>query len=165
LEWRSIKELNGLYEVSNTGLIRKTKTKKLLTPKLNEKGYLIIAIMIKGEKYFLRVHRLVANAFILNPLNKPQVNHINGIKTDNCIDNLEWVNNEENYKHAIETGLITHNKKPCALLYKGKIIKQFDSVLHAQKETKGMFGNVDYYLKHSERKNHLELKDYKWVYI
>lgn len=165
MEWKIIEQTNGLYEISNTGVVRKIKTGKIIKSKINEKGYLRVLIMIKYKKYIFRVHRLVAQAFVPNINNLPQVNHINGIKTDNRVENLEWVSNEENYQHAIEHGLIQKNRIRCALLYKGQIIRQYDSVLQAQKDTKGKFGGVNYYLNKGERKYRSELKDYEWVYI
>ena len=165
MEWRKISELNNLYEVSDNGLIRKTKTNKIMTPKLSEKGYYKMVFCIKGKRYFFRVHRLVAQAFIPNPSNKPQVNHINGIKTDNRVQNLEWATNEENYKHAVDNGLIPKNRIPCALLYKGKEIMRFENVLKAQQKTKGEYGDVYYMLSGKCKNNKKHLKDYKWIVL
>ena len=165
MKWKKIEQLNNLYEVSDSGLIRKIKTGKLLKPKLNHKGYERITILIKGNRYIFRVHRLVAQAFIPNPLNKPQVNHKNGIKTDNRVDNLEWVSNSENIKHAEHNGLVQKNRKPCALLYKGKEIKRFPNISVAQRETNGEYGDV-YYRTMCGCKNHKKIfKDYFWILL
>lgn len=75
--------------------------RRVLKPMKNRKGYLKVELKCKG--YF--VHRIVALAFIPNPLNKEQVNHIDGNKINNNVSNLEWVTNAENHKHKCENGL------------------------------------------------------------
>ena len=97
-------DLNPKYSVSNFGRVRNNKTNKILSPR-NLQGYQRVAFYVDGKPTDFRIHRLVAKAFIPNPENKPQVNHINGDKTDNRVENLEWVTNSENIKHAINNGL------------------------------------------------------------
>jgi hypothetical protein len=72
---------------------------------LVDKRYLYVGLYDKPRKLLAPVHRLVAEAFIPNPDNKPEVNHINGIKTDNRAENLEWVTRKENEAHAFRIGL------------------------------------------------------------
>lgn len=81
----------------------------ILKPAKDHKGYLRVAIMLNGKLTSKRVHRLVSDAFISNPENKPCVNHINGIKTDNRVENLEWCTYKENTRHAIENNLFYFN--------------------------------------------------------
>lgn len=91
------------YFISKDGEVfsKKSGTMKKLKTRINDKGY--EDIKIKGKTY--KIHRLVAEAYIPNPLNKPQVNHKNGVKSKNYVTNLEWVDNSENQKHAWDTGL------------------------------------------------------------
>ena len=106
------------YEVNELGQVR-SKDRIILTidgktyfrkgrlhrPKRHKDGYLFVTLTCNNNKRNFYVHRLVAAAFIPNPENKPQVNHINGIKSDNTIGNLEWVTNAENAKHAVANAL------------------------------------------------------------
>lgn len=115
IEWRSIKGYEGVYEVSNDGRVRriagwsnKNNGYRHPTGELKQdcvKGYPQIALYKNGEKKRFKVHRLVASAFLPNPLNLPQVNHKDGNKGNNNVKNLEWVTQSQNMKHARDTGL------------------------------------------------------------
>ena len=131
--WKDVVGYEGLYEVSNLGRVKRlSKTvhmkcvdkregrrsqgeytqsrvfpDKILKGTLSDKGYLTVGLTKDGKQKNFRIHRLVAIAFIPNPHNKQEVNHKNGIKDDNRVDNLEWSTGDENIKHAIENGLIT----------------------------------------------------------
>lgn len=103
--YKTIKDYPN-YEVSDLGNVRNIKTGRVLKPDYKG-GYQYAALCKEGKPKSHLIHRLVASAFIPNPENKPQVNHVNGDKTDNHIENLEWATNSENQKHAIKTGLRT----------------------------------------------------------
>ena len=96
-----------MYEVSNNGKIKRTKTNRELSQfESGSPGYLSVNIRFKKIAYQERVHRLVAVSFLGNPKTKKhQINHKNGIKSDNRIENLEWVTSKENIRHSIILGL------------------------------------------------------------
>ncbi len=101
--WVDIQGYEGLYKVSNYGQI-KNRLGNILCSKDNGTGYFQTALNKRGKtKYFL-THRLVAQAFIKNPLNKPQINHKDNNPANNHVDNLEWVTSLENIHHTIKQG-------------------------------------------------------------
>ncbi len=110
--WRPIKRYEDFYHVSNYGRVKsfKRKTPRILNPAIVS-GYLKVELQIDSKPKQIYIHRLVAEAFIPNPLNKPCVNHINGIKTDNRVENLEWCTYAENNRHAVEAGLHPQGEK------------------------------------------------------
>lgn len=105
--WEPIKETKGMIEVSRDGRVRSwlRGTPHILKTQKDGKGYHRVRVTVEREKYSFKVHREVAKAFLDNPDNLPQVNHIDGNKDNNDVSNLEWVTNKENAHHAIATGL------------------------------------------------------------
>ncbi len=110
--WKEVEGTNGALLVSNSGRVKSLlRDGRILKPTQDSKGYLRLRVTIGREKRSYKVHRLVAMAFVDNPNNKPQVNHINGDKTDNRASNLEWVTRKENVVHAFKHNLIHPNKE------------------------------------------------------
>lgn len=120
MEWRQIPGYESYLEVNEFGEVRsveryvnhrngslKLVRSKILTPYPDPKGYLKIRTSVNKEKTCIKVHRAVAEAFIPNPDNKPQIDHIDGDKTNNCVENLRWVTNRENYDYSAQNGLRT----------------------------------------------------------
>lgn len=114
-EWKQIPNLP--YEISSLGKIRNLQGKVLKTYVQNS-GYEQIKINYQGLHIHKSIHRLVAEAFIPNPLNRPCVNHIDGNKLNNTVNNLEWCTNSENILHARKTGLNPYNKPTLGLKLK-----------------------------------------------
>ncbi|HYF67609.1 MAG TPA: NUMOD4 motif-containing HNH endonuclease [Ohtaekwangia sp.] len=102
-----IRNEDGFYEVSNYGRARNTFG-EIKIPRLSKKGYYRLQLFIYGKKKCPYLHRLVAKAFLPNPNNLPQVNHIDCDKTNNNINNLEWCTNKQNYQHSEANGRQDH---------------------------------------------------------
>lgn len=106
--WKDVIGYEEYFKVSNLGRIYSKRSSKILAQVISKSGYSTVPTRIGGRKGLaicMRVHRVVAEAFLENPHKKPQVNHIDGIKSNNCLTNLEWVTEKENVRHAFDTGL------------------------------------------------------------
>lgn len=119
-KWKEIENYEEFYEVSNEGRVRRKSgyvksgiknnerryiEGKILKQNKKRNGYLTVDLSKEHKVKTISIHRLVAKAFIENPKDLPQVNHKNGNKMDNRVENLEWVTSSENRKHSFDTGL------------------------------------------------------------
>ena len=132
--WKDVPDFEGHYQISNFGRLRSILTsqgtyrERLRKTHLDRNGYENVSLWKLNKEYRQLVHRLVAKAFIPNPENKSTVNHIDGIKHNNDLRNLEWVTQSENLIHAAETGLI--DKEACKQRMLGTKSKNSKSSYH-----------------------------------
>lgn len=146
--WKDIKDYEGHYQVSNLGNVRSIKNNKkiLLKPYKNVKrsGYLEVYLRLPGSKKTFKIHRLVAQAFIENPNNLPQINHKDENKEHNNVNNLEWC--DGNYNIHYGTALIrmgkSHRKKVAQYSLTGELINTFNSQTEAAKATNSKQGSI-----------------------
>lgn len=128
--WKPVKNYEGLYEVSDRGEIRSlprngtVKSPRIIVQHLHKSGYMYCCLNKNDKQKNSQVHRVVAEAFIPNPDNKPQVNHINGDKKDNRSENLEWATSSENMIHsfrALGHKASKHGMKPIVCIETGDV--------------------------------------------
>lgn len=130
--WKDIKDYEGLYQISNLGRIkslpkikgRALTSEKILSPVIGNRGYKMIFLYKNGNKKRYSLHRLIAIAFIENKNNKPYINHKDGNKLNNSIENLEWCTCRENTMHALNIGLRKYIIAPKGENVKNATLKQ-----------------------------------------
>ena len=197
-EWRDIKGYEGLYQISSEGRVKskqritrnnQTIKEKIRKPKIDKDGYCCVKLWIDGisKEYF--IHRLVAQAFIPNPYNKPCIDHINTDKMDNRVENLRWCTHKENANNPISREKYLRNrykvegthrisvyrptkesiekmaekhKKPVAMYKNGILIKKFNSAADAERED----NNLKYMSISAACNGRLKTyRGYEWTFI
>ena len=125
-EWRDVVGFEGLYKISNLGVVKSVQRlslqnhiiyEKIIKPHPNNSGYLDVSLYKDGKRIHKKIHRMVAEAFIPNPNNLPEVDHIDADKNNNCVDNLHWVTHSENHLNPLTVKLKSE-------INKGKIISE-----------------------------------------
>ena len=182
--FKDIEGYEGFYQVSNEGRVRslervvehsysgiRTIKERILKPGKNRDGYLHVNLCKDGSLKMHRIHRLVAEAFTPNPENKKTINHVNGIKADNRLENIEWCTNSENQLHAYRTGLNYHadnTGKPKRSVKQidrqtGSIIATYESIMEAEQRTGVNNSDISKCCKGNPNYHHAG--GFIWIYI
>lgn len=167
--WKDVIGFEGLYQVSNIG-----RVKSLLFGKYKilssgfcgiKRNYEFVTLRKNNNSFLKKIHRLVAEAFIANLDNKPEVNHIDGDTKNNNINNLEWVTSKENKKHAINHGLFTKRMMPRKIIRidKNGIEKEYESLNEASIENNINVACVWEVCRNNNKYRHTA-GGYKWKY-
>ena len=176
--WKDIEGYEGLYQVSNLGRVRSLyyqghKREKILKTSRYSNDYLKVTLCKNSDNHKdYMVHRLVAQAFIPNTNNYPQINHIDSNRQNNCVSNLEWCTASQNIKHAYVYG----NRKPVertslskivkCLDLNGNLLKVYPTIAKAKEDVTGVYSNnnssIHYCCLH--KKNYHTAYGYKWEY-
>lgn len=168
--WKTLQS-NPNYEVSSYGRVRsithkqlckdghtRTYQGKVLTPKLNTYGYLFVALGRSMDNTL--IHRLVATEFIPNPSNCKCINHKDGNKSNNSVDNLEWCTHSENLVHAYKTGLNPIPKRVKQLTLNGELVREWESASQCEAECGFNHRKISRCCNH-KAKTHA---GYRWVF-
>lgn len=134
---KSVPGYEGLYSVSDDGRVFSHVSNRELKPKTDRYGYKVVTLFKDGKSHHITVHRIVAKTFIPNPLSKRCVNHINEIKTDNRVENLEWVTVKENDNHGTRNIRMSNSKckKPVIHTLPDGTFEYFKGVKDASRQT------------------------------
>lgn len=159
IEWRPIPTFGGRYEISNTGLARRSAPAKstyvgrVRVPRVNRWGYLHFVATRDDKCVDIRIHRAVAIAFLGDPpFPGAQVNHKDGNKLNNRVENLEWCSRQENVSHSRRVGLCHDTKIVCQLTGNGSLVRKYESI-HAAARALGLqVGNISACCNHKKRK-------------
>lgn len=175
--WKPVKGFEGLYEVSNTSKVKRIKRiaigggylgksnkvieEKIMKPYLCPNGYYGIILVKNGEKIHKSLHRLIAEAFIPNPYNLPTVDHIDRNRINNSIENLRWVDMDEQNNNRDLSNMIDKSSTPIMqLTLDGEYIRTFKSI--ASVKEMGFTPSLVCRCCKGERKKH---KGYIWKYV
>ena len=171
--WIDVKGYEGYYQISTMGRVKSLERTvigkdgrrysiegQMMKNQKDKKGYEVVVFRKNGSVKSQKVHRLVASAFIKNIKNKPQVNHIDEVKTNNNVNNLEWVTAKENTHHGTK---IARTSKPVVQIEEKtqKVIKTFPSVSSASKELGFSAGNI----AQCARGERPRMYGYIWKYV
>jgi hypothetical protein len=177
-EWKDIEGYEGHYMISNYGRVMsvfKKAENKIKKPRMHKLGYWTLNLIVNYEFKSFVIHRLVAMAFLLNPENKEQVNHIDGVKTNNHVSNLEWVTRSENCLHAFKLGLRTpsslgkfnelHHRSKVTYQYtvNGDFVREYPSLSEAARSNGLLAGNIGSVA--TGRKKCITAGGFKWSYL
>lgn len=185
-EWRDICGFEGVYQISNMGRVKRIIDAfgrpliRILHPYLSPAGYYLVDLRASGKKKKISVHRLVAIAFIENPDNKPNIDHINAIKDDNRAENLRWCTQKENCNNPISIKRLSESQKgEKSVLYgkkgslhyesrkvamcdmQGNVIKEFGAIAEAERETGISRANICIVCQGKRS----SANGYKWRYV
>lgn len=172
--WKPVPGYDGLYEISNHGKVKSLERKmpyqnsfravpeRILKTNIINGGYVQVTLQKGRRRKSLLVHRLVAESFIQNPQNLPQVNHIDGNKLNNRSDNLEWCTAKENISHALENRLRSAAAPVDMLSINGVLLRTFRSAREAEKQTG--INHVHIYCCCSGKRNRKTAGGYVWKY-
>lgn len=152
-EWRDVVGYEDAFQVSNLGRVRSKRRVlqfsdkkpdrvhlgRILKTQIDKWGYERVRVSYHDTKITFKVHRLVAQAFLQNQRSKPQVNHVNGVKSDNRVTNLEWSTNGENQVHARRMGLNPQKVGDQASRFEGAVKVYDEKGTHVQT----LYGNID----------------------
>lgn len=150
-EWRSISGYPN-YEISNFGRVYSFYKNHVLKPYIDVDGYERVDLYKNGVATHIKIHRLVANAFLPRPIDINEINHDDGDKRYNVVENLEWVTRSENQLHAYRTGLnVRTNKRPVRIIETGD---EFESITACAYHINGSVGVIHNCLS-GKRRSHL----------
>lgn len=152
--WKDIKGYENLYKVSNLGNIYSVKRNRYLKNKLTKSGYCYVFLCKKGKIKKFLIHRLVAFHFLKNPNNLPTINHIDENKTNNCVNNLEYMTHKDNVRYSQAKKVYQYDKSL-------KLIKLWDSVMDIERDLNIKSGNISNCCNHRRKTT----KGYIWSYV
>ena len=130
---KDVKGYEGIYAITSCGKVWSYMSKKFLSPRITRAGYYEVALYKNNQPKQFRIHRLVADAYINNPENKPAVNHKDENKLNNCVNNLEWVTPKENVNYGTRSKRMS--QKMSKSIYCKELNQNFISMIDAERCT------------------------------